>query len=67
MTAAVRVSPPRLTTATAATAVTATTRSAPGQRYAPTVSAMAAHEAVLPTTNPQPATNPQTGPSWRRP
>ena len=48
---------------TPATAATATIRSALGQRYAPTVRAMAAHEAVLPTTKPQPARKPQTGPS----
>src|SRR5688572_19742378 len=67
VTRTVRDSPPMLTSATAATAATPTGRAWSGHRYAPAVSASATHEAVLPTTNPQPATYPHVGPSWRRP
>ena len=63
VTAAVRSRPPRLTSATSETAATATQRSYAGQTYAPTANAIAAHDAVLPTTKPQPARCPQAGPS----
>src|SRR5829696_5145719 len=64
--ATVRVKPPRFTAAIISTAPIATARAWSGQRYAPTVRAIAAHDAVLPTTKPQPAMKPQNGASCRR-
>src|SRR3954447_14123322 len=62
----VRVNPPRFTAAIISTAAMASTRAWSGERYAPTVSAIAAQDAVLPTTKPQPARKPQNGPSCLR-
>jgi len=53
VTATVRDNPPMFTAVMAITAATANHRCCSGQRYAPIVSAMAAHEAVLPTTKPR--------------
>src|SRR6266511_2647379 len=66
----VLVIPSRLTPVSASTARTPASRSAqtgPETAYAANVSAIAAHEAVLPTTNPQPARNPHHSPSRSRP
>ena len=67
---AVRVMPRRLTTVrptTAAIARNRVARASPPTAYVATVSAIAAHDAVLPTTNPHPATNPHHAPSRSRP
>jgi hypothetical protein len=69
-TVAVRVTPRRLarvSTATAATAAARCAQDAAGTAYAANVIAIAAHDAVLPTTKPQPARNPHHGPSTSRP
>lgn len=68
---AVRVTPRRFDAVSTTTAPAATSRwghSPPaGTAYAAKAMAMAAHEAVLPTTKPQPATKPHHGPSTSRP
>ncbi len=67
---AVLVMPRRLTAVRPTTATMARNRVAnasPPTAYVATVSAIAAHEAVLPTTKPQPARNPHHGPSRSRP
>ena len=64
---AVRWTPATESAVNATTAAAATRFACDGQRYRPTVSAMAAQEAVLPTTKPQPARKPGSGPSNSRP
>ncbi len=62
--------PRRLAAVSTTTAAIAAPRSAhpePGTAYAAKVIAIAAHEAVLPTTKPQPATKPHHGPRTSRP
>ena len=59
--------PTTFTTVSATTATTATACARPGHAYTPTVSAIAAQRAVLPTTKLQPAVYPQNGPSRSRP
>ncbi len=70
VTVAVRVTPRRLTpvsTSTARAAAARSTHSGPSSAYAAKVSAIVAQDAVLPTTKPQPATNPHHSPSRSRP
>ena len=67
---AVREMPRRLAPVRTATAARATSRcdhSEPGHAYDANVSAIAAHDAVFPITNPQPARNPHHSPSRSRP
>ena len=64
---AVFCTPIRLTAVNATTAPTASGRAWSSDTYAPNVSAIAAQLAVFPTTNAQPARNPQPCPSRRRP
>src|SRR5918994_4864800 len=67
VTAAVRLRPPRFTTVIPRIARTATSCCWSGQRYAPTVNAIAEHDAVLPTTKPHPARWPHPAPRRFRP
>ena len=67
---AVFVMPARLAAVSATTASAAATRvhqPPAGTAYAAKVIAMAAHDAVLPITKPQPARNPHHSPSTSRP
>ncbi len=59
--------PCRLSSVSSATAPTPVARVYSGQMYAPAVIAIAAQDAVLPTTNAQPAMYPQKGPRRSRP
>ena len=65
--AAVRCTPSTDSIVSASTAAAATRPACPGQRYRPAVRAIAAQDAVLPTTKPQPARNPGSGPRSSRP
>ena len=67
---AVRVTPAIATpvsTTTAATPVHRAAAASSGKRYRPRVADIAATDAVLPVTKPQPATKPAHGCSCRRP
>lgn len=57
-----------VSTAIAATPTACCTHTgAPGATYAATVNAMAAHETILPITNPHPARKPRNGPRCSHP